>query len=83
MRRNWGGWRVREGGRGVGWEGRLWPCSRVQNLRLMGVCVWICGKRGHRDTKNVHLHTLNAGHWVHVDDPEGLLRLVGPTFGGR
>ena len=30
---------------------------------------------------NVHLHTLaDAGHWVHVDDLDGMLRLMGPTF---
>lgn len=30
---------------------------------------------------NVHLHMLaDAGHWVHVDDLDGMLRLMGPTF---
>lgn len=36
--------------------------------------------RTHNRT-NVHLHTLpEAGHWVHVDDLDGMLRLMGPTF---
>lgn len=34
-----------------------------------------------RDRKNVRLHTLEqAGHWVHVDDPHGLVRLISPSF---
>jgi pimeloyl-ACP methyl ester carboxylesterase len=31
----------------------------------------------------VRVHTLpNAGHWVHIDDPEGLLDVLGAGFGG-
>ena len=29
----------------------------------------------------IHLHRLDAGHWVHVDDPEGLLAALAETFG--
>lgn len=32
-------------------------------------------------TSRTTLHTLaNAGHWVHVDDPDGLIALMSPTF---
>lgn len=68
----------------MGWEGRLWSLIGGPESEADGsLCMLARGHRGDRDTKNVHLHTLNAGHWVHVDDPEGLLRLVGPTFAGR
>lgn len=31
----------------------------------------------------LHVHVLpNADHWVHVDDPEGLLRILTAAFGG-
>jgi pimeloyl-ACP methyl ester carboxylesterase len=30
---------------------------------------------------NVKLYELpKAGHWVHVDDPQGLMDLITPTF---
>ncbi|HVK67234.1 MAG TPA: alpha/beta hydrolase [Polyangium sp.] len=32
-------------------------------------------------TLSVHVLP-NAGHWVHVDDPEGLLRILGAALGG-
>ena len=38
----------------------------------------IQGKKGRT---NVGIHTLpKAGHWVHVDDLEGMLRVMAPTF---
>jgi pimeloyl-ACP methyl ester carboxylesterase len=31
----------------------------------------------------VQMHVLeDAGHWVHTDNPDGLFRLLAPTFGG-
>ncbi|MFT7520933.1 MAG: pimeloyl-ACP methyl ester carboxylesterase, partial [Kiritimatiellia bacterium] len=33
--------------------------------------------RFHSTPPNVHLHTLaNSGHWVHVDNPDGLLDML-------
>lgn len=30
--------------------------------------------------QTVHLHALDAGHWLHVDDPDGLVRLLVPSL---
>lgn len=29
---------------------------------------------------DVHLHSVDAGHWVHVDNPAGLLRILAPRL---
>lgn len=41
----------------------------------------LCLRFGGRS--NMRLHNLEkAGHWLHVDDPEGLHQLIDPAFRG-
>jgi len=46
---------------------------------------WWRGMVHDRLTKidEIELHTLeNAGHWVHIDNPEGVIEILGATFAG-
>ncbi len=53
------------------------------------VILWGCfHRRGGGDEAEIQRlgHTVaylpDAGHWVHTDNPAGLLRVIAPSFGG-
>ena len=52
-----------------------WHPEDVQRLKALS-------RRGSNpDAGKVSLHVLpNSGHWVHVDNPKGLLEIMAPNF---
>ncbi|GJM92477.1 hypothetical protein PR202_ga08953 [Eleusine coracana subsp. coracana] len=52
-----------------------WDPSDVQRLKALS------RREGKPDAGKVSLHVLpNSGHWVHVDNPKGLLEIMVPNF---
>jgi esterase len=92
-----GGWRWHFDLRGVAalledyWQLDLWHVLEAGGLGAMHVLVGTRSDRFDPDTLArcaaldragvLKLHRLDAGHWVHVDDPAGLLAALAVTFG--
>lgn len=52
-----------------------WDPNVVQQLES------VASRQGDRSEGRVSLHVLpNAGHWVHVDNPKGLLEIMAPKI---
>jgi pimeloyl-ACP methyl ester carboxylesterase len=52
-----------------------WHADDVQRLKALS------RRGGNPDSGKVSLHVLpNSGHWVHVDNPKGLLEIMVPNF---
>lgn len=52
-----------------------WVPDDVQRLKALA------GRESKPDVGKVSLHVLpNSGHWVHVDNPKGLLEIMVPNF---
>jgi pimeloyl-ACP methyl ester carboxylesterase len=52
-----------------------WDPDDVQRLKALAK------RESKPDAGKVSLHVLpNSGHWVHVDNPKGLLEIMAPNF---